>query len=182
MRLLHRILMALVMLPTVWLAACVTMSADECHVADWGVVGLRDGQGGAPLSLLDDRTKDCAKAGVQVGAVQYLQGREVGLQAYCQIGNAVRQGLSGRGYEGVCAPAIDGEFRRRWRMGMEVYRARSDLAAQDARRRSLELYLRDAQHDDERARIRNELRDLDWRMQGARDHLRNAEWALESLR
>jgi hypothetical protein len=173
---------AAVALSALWLAGCATMSADQCRVADWGVVGLRDGQGGAPLSLLDDRTKDCAKAGVQVGSVQYLQGREVGLQAYCQIGNAVRQGLSGHGYEGVCPVAIDGEFRRRWQMGMNVYHARSDLAAQESRRRSLELYLRDAQHDDERFRIRNELRDLDWRMQSARDYLRNAEWALERLR
>ena len=36
------------------LAACATMSPQECRVANWNDVGLRDGLDGRPLSLLGE--------------------------------------------------------------------------------------------------------------------------------
>ncbi len=162
-------------------AACSTMSPEQCKVADWGVVGLRDGQVGAPLGLLDTRSKDCAKVGVQVLAQPYLQGREVGLQSYCQLGNAAREGLAGHDYAHVCPLPMDAEFQRRWQVGLNVFGARQNLSLLERRRRNLEWRLRDATSDDERFRIRNELFELDMRFRFARDTLRDALDALNAL-
>lgn len=164
------------------LPACTTMTPNECKTANWYDVGLRDGLAGEPLSELNARTKSCAEAGVQANATQYLQGRNQGLLSYCRMDNAVRLGLDGKSYQGVCAPAIDGEFRRRYNLGHEVYSARSALRSQDSRRRSLEEKLRETGSDEERRRLREELSDLDRSQRRARDRLRDAEWALDRLR
>jgi len=164
------------------LQACTTMSADECRTANWRDVGLRDGLAGEPLTMLDSRTKACAEAGVTTNAPLYLQGRNQGLPDYCRLDNAARLGLQGKTYHGVCAAGIDGEFRRRHAMGLEVYRARAALRSMDQRRRTLEDRLGDAKTDEERRRWREELRDLDYDQRRARDRVRDAEWTLDRLR
>ena len=164
------------------LQACSTMSANECRQANWHDVGLRDGMVGAPLTQLDRRTKDCADVGVTVQVPLYLGGRNEGLPSYCRLDNAVRLGLEGKTYHGVCAAGIDAEFRRRHGTGMDVYRARADLRNLDQRRRYLEDRLVDARTDEERRHTREDLRDLDYAMRRARDHVREAEWALDQLR
>ncbi|MCJ0762209.1 DUF2799 domain-containing protein [Variovorax terrae] len=164
------------------LSACTTMSPSECKLANWYDVGLRDGLAGEPLSQLDSRTKDCAEAGVPVNTVPYLQGRDQGLQSFCQLDNAVKLGLDGRSYNGVCPAFIDGEFRRRRDLGYEVYSARGQLRSLESRRRELEKKLRDAANDDDRRKAREELSDLDQRFRRARDRQRDAEWALDRLR
>lgn len=163
------------------LQACGTMSADECRTANWRDVGLRDGLAGEPLSLLDRRTKACAEAGVTANAPLYLLGRNQGLPEYCRLDNAARLGLQGKTYHGVCAAGIDGEFRRRHAMGLEVYRARADLRNMDQRRRTLQDRLADAKTDEERRRWREELRDLDYDQRRARDRVRDAERYLDRL-
>lgn len=158
------------------------MSPNECRSADWRGVGLRDGLAGEPLSMLDRRTKDCAEAGVAVNTPLYLDGRNQGLPQYCQLDNAARLGLDGKTYNGVCAPGIDGEFRRRHAVGYEVNQSRNALRDLDRRRRDLEDKLSKAKNDDERKRAREDLRDLDFSLRRARDRVRDAEWAYDRLR
>lgn len=164
------------------LASCATMEPSECKVAQWRDVGLRDGLAGQPLSHMDARTKDCAKAGVALNVPLYLEGRNAGLPQYCRLDNAARVGLAGQSYHGVCAPGLDAEFRRRFNLGREVYRMRSELRSLDQRRQTLEDRLADARGDEERRRLREDLRDLDYSTRHARDRLRDAERALDRLR
>jgi len=165
-----------------FLGGCTTMTPNECRSADWGGVGLRDGLSGEPLSVLDARVKDCAEAGVRVGTTQYLQGRTVGLQTYCELPNAVRLGLDGKPYRGVCPAVVDPEFRRRHALGSEVHNARSNLQTLEGQRRNLEKKLDEAATDDERRKARDELAFLDRNLRRGRDRLRDAEWALDRLR
>lgn len=164
------------------LSACAPMTPQECKTANWFDVGLRDGREGEPMSMLDDRTKACAEAGVQANTQQYLAGRNQGLPDYCRLDNAARVGLAGKTYHGVCASGIDGEFRRRHSAGYEVYQSRNELNNLESRRRTLEKRLSDAKTDAERRRARDELNDLDYRLRRARDRLRDAEWALDRMR
>ena len=108
------------------LASCSTMSPKECQIADWREIGLTDGLAGRALSYFDDRRSDCAEAKIRADTTAYLQGREQGLKSYCQLGNAAQLGLRGEPYAGVCPPAIDQEFRRRYRVGLDVYRIASE--------------------------------------------------------
>lgn len=174
--------MGCVVLLVAGLAGCASMTPEECKVARWGEVGLRDGLAGAPLSRLNDIVKDCAEAKVAVNTPAYLQGRDQGLVSYCRIENASQIGLNGGSYGGVCPAAIDGEFRRRFGLGREVYDARAQVRSLDSRRVDLESRLRSATTDEARKRIRDELSDLDRTMRRARDRVRDAEWALDRWR
>jgi Protein of unknown function (DUF2799) len=164
------------------LSGCATMSVEECKVAKWGEVGLRDGLAGEPLSKLNSLSKDCADAKVAVDTPAYLQGRDQGLVTYCRLDNATRLGLAGKSYYGACPAPVDTEFRRRFDLGREVYDAREQVRSQDNRRQDLERRLRDAKNDDERKRIRDDLSNLDYSQRRARDRARDAEWALDRLR
>lgn len=166
----------------VLLSGCATMTSEECKVARWGEVGLRDGLAGEPLSKLNDISKDCAEAKVSVDTPAYLQGRDQGLLTYCRIDNAVRLGLDGKAYQGVCPVGIDGEFRRRYAVGHEVYDARAQVRSLDSRRTDLERRLRDSKNDDDKRRVRNELSDNDYALRRARDRARDAEATLDRLR
>ena len=164
------------------LSACTTMSVEECKVARWGEVGLRDGLAGQPLSKLNDLAKDCAEAKVTVDTNAYLQGRDQGLVTYCRPDNAVKLGLEGKSYQGACPASIDGDFRRRFGVGREVYDSREQVRSLDGRRMTLERQLRDAQKDDDRRRVRNDLSDLDYSLRRARDRVRDAVYSLSRMR
>jgi hypothetical protein len=186
------------------LSGCETMSKSECMTANWSDVGLRDGLRGEEMSVLDDRVRDCAKAGVTVDTPRYLAGRAHGLQDFCRLEKAAPLGLSGTAYAGVCPPQVDVEFRRRHQAGYDVYLMRNRVNELGNRSERLQQRLRDADRDedkqlkaadkdddrkrirrefDERRRnLRNELRDVDRDTQRARDNLRNAEYVLDTLR
>jgi len=197
-----RIISALALALT--LASCATMSPEECRVANWTDVGLRDGLEGKTLGLLNERVNDCAEAGVRVDGNAYLKGRDTGLKSYCRLENAAPLGLNGGSYEGVCPAQIDGEFRRRYQLGYNVYAAHAEAARIDNRQQWLEQRLRQLDRDedkrlrdankeddrrrirrdidDERHRVRDELRDLDRAQYRAREAVRYAEWMLSQLR
>lgn len=164
------------------LGGCATMSVEECKVARWGEVGLRDGLSGQPLSKLNDLSQSCAEAKVAVDTPAYLQGRDQGLITYCRLDNATRLGLNGQSYYGACPASIDGEFRRRFNVGHDVYSSRQQLQSLESRRSGLEKKLRDAANDADRKKARDELSDLDYRTRRARDQARDAEWAMDRLR
>lgn len=186
------------------LAACATMSPQQCRLANWSDVGLRDGLDGKAIALLATRADDCAESGVTIDSAAYLKGRENGLRSYCRLENAVPLGLNGGNYENVCPPQIDAEFRRRFQLGHNVLVARAEFGRLDQRIQAHEQRLRQLDRDedrrlhdadkeddrrrirreidDERRHVRDELRDLDHRQRRVRDNLRDAEWALGGLR
>ena len=195
---------SLVLILATLVSACATMSPEECKVANWKDVGLRDGLAGSSLSLLDSRTKDCAEAKVALDAKSYLSGRDLGLKTFCRMENAVPLGLNGGSYEGVCPPWIDGEFRARFQLGRAVFDKRAEVGYLDDRIAAAERRLRNSDHDegkrlrdtekederkrirrefdDQRHRLREEIRDLDRQQQRARYDLRQAEQTLGTLR
>ena len=177
-----RIFLYLVVALTVLLGGCATMTADECKVANWSDIGLRDGVEGAALSRLDARVKDCAEAQVGVDTARYLQGRDRGLLQYCRIENAVPLGLNGKSYDGVCPAPIDSEFRRRFRLGRDVHDTRVAVRNLEGSIGNAEDRLRTAPNDEDRRRAREALRDLDSDIRRARDRQRDAERALDRLR
>lgn len=199
-----RLVKASVVLALGWaVCGCAVMSPKECEMANWRNIGLGDGLAGKSLDMLNERTSACAEAGFSADATAYLRGRDQGLLSYCQMDNAVRTGLRGDRYEGVCPPGVDAEFRRRNQMAFEVHRLREEVAQLDRRSEELESRLRRHEHehekkwketskDDERKRlreeleeeqrrVRRELRDIDRNLRRNRDQLRDAEWLLDRL-
>jgi hypothetical protein len=177
-----RLLLILPLVALGLLAGCATMTPQECKGADWRAIGLRDGQAGETMDMMDRRNKDCAEAGVAVNTPIYVEGRNQGLAQYCQLGKAAQLGLDGHSYHGVCSPAIDNEFRRRHAVGWELNQARTALRNVDSRQRDLEQKLSKAAEEKDKQRLRDEIRDLDREVRRARERVRMAEVDFDRFR
>ena len=84
------------------LGGCASLSESECADADWEQIGYRDGAGGASGQRIAAHAKACAEYGVTVDQDTWRAGYDRGIDSYCTPANAVRDGLSGAMYSGVC--------------------------------------------------------------------------------
>ena len=162
------------------LSGCATLNRDECMTGDWYHLGTRDGSAGYPMSRLNEHRSACAEFGVYPDEAQYVAGRNAGLAAYCQPANAVRQGLAGNGYSGVCPLPMHYQFAELNRIAYAVHDAHERLESLERRQDGLEHQLHDKKlPDDKRRHLREELRDLDHDIDRARDELRWREFDLD---
>jgi hypothetical protein len=97
------------------------MSKNECLTVDWRTVGYEDGVAGYPGDRIAQHRKDCAKYGVSTDLALYQQGREQGLQEYCQPTNGYRVGARGWGYAGVCPAKLEPAFIAAFDAGHQLY-------------------------------------------------------------
>ncbi|CAN5375852.1 hypothetical protein BH11PSE11_BH11PSE11_32300 [soil metagenome] len=124
------------------LGGCATMSADECRNANWYEVGLKDGAHGKAVERLAQHREACADVKIKPDERPYLQGRQVGLRSYCTHDNAVREGLAGNYYEGVCEGPASAVFLRNYQAARAVHDARSRISSLDSSASSKEAELR----------------------------------------
>jgi cell division protein FtsB len=119
------------------LAGCATgMGKDQCAAADWHTIGYEDGLRGAPADRIGTHRVACAKHGVTPDLATYLQGRERGLQQYCQPKNGFRVGLNGGGYADVCPGPSETAFVDGYRWGRQIHDARAALRQTQSQLRS----------------------------------------------
>lgn len=118
------------------LAACATISEDECRTMDWRTVGYEDGAAGHGPERLTWRRQACAKHGVSPDLDAYLQGRAQGLQEFCVPANGFRVGAAGHSYSGACPPETADGFldayeagRQLWRLESRVIETRDGITA-----------------------------------------------------
>lgn len=149
---------------TVALAAgCASMSESQCRVADWGRIGLADGARGAREGLLADYTHDCGKAGVVPDATAYRTGWDTGIARFCTAANGWREGTLGHvGKDAACLgqPGY-GAFSRNFDAGMQVYRTNAQMEQNTRESYRLQKRLEASASDDEKRRLRDELREID---------------------
>lgn len=103
------------------LQGCASMSRNECMTADWYTIGYESGIRGQRESQVSEHRKACAEHGVTPNLARYLEGREAGMQKFCEPGNGYRLGRAGTGYAGVCPSRVEGDFLRSYRAGRELY-------------------------------------------------------------
>jgi hypothetical protein len=146
------------------LTGCATLSQEECQHGDWHSIGIVDGQAGEPASRFDEHTSACSEYGIKVDKRQYFNGRTQGLIDYCQIDNAFNTGIQGHQYQHVCPSSIDAVFDRYNGAAYEVYQTRKEIQSVEYQIQSKEneLQKKDLSNDN-RHRIRSEIRDLDYR-------------------
>jgi hypothetical protein len=144
------------------LNACSTLSEKECHTSDWHQLGIQDGCSGLVERRLDDYAKSCKEYGILPDIDQYMTGRTIGLKQYCIPSNAFRTGLKGEEYQGVCPADIDMFFQINNTVALNVYKARQRIKDLDIRLEHLEHELEEKdKSENERMRLRKEIRDLD---------------------
>ncbi len=164
------------------LAGCEAMTPAECATADWGRRGFDDGsKGQADRSA--DYYESCSKSGQRVEVAIYRAGRDQGLIAYCQLDNAINEGLAGRSYGGVCPPQLDSNFRIFHQEGYAVQDLRKTVERLQREQRAMDAELRDSKTSDaRRAELRELLSRSDRRIADARDALQAAQRHLDRLR
>lgn len=164
------------------LAGCESLSPAECATADWRQLGVQDGSRGQG-DRAADYYESCAKAGIAVNVTAYREGRNQGLMQYCQPANALREGLAGHSYEGVCPAPMDQSFRNIHGIAWREQDARKTLARLQREQDQMQLELRDSKTKEDRKRLlRDQLSRSDRRLEDARNTLRDASHQLDRLR
>jgi len=162
--------------------SCATLSREDCMQGAWFELGLRDGRLGKTFTRLGQHQKACLEYGIRLDNNQYNAGREQGLQDYCQLDNAIEMGLQGHRYQSVCPSEIHATFLRYNRAAYEVYRCQEDLENLDDELIDKEnSLLSNKLTDDNRSKIRVDIRDLDRERQKIRDDLYSRERRLDYL-
>ncbi len=110
------------------LSGCATMSGDECLTSDWAAIGYEDGARGYTSDRLSQHRKACAKHGVTVDFAAYRDGREQGLEEYCQPGRGFDIGVNGGRYNGVCSVDLEADFLDAYNAGYHLYSLRSNVS------------------------------------------------------
>lgn len=171
-------ILPLVPLLVIALGGCASLSESECADADWEQIGYRDGAGGASGQRIAAHAKACAEYGVSVDQDTWRAGYDRGIDSYCTPANAVREGLSGAMYSGVCPGETGVMFESYYRAGREVQEQRQRIDAIENRRRTLMDALDNADDENTRRTLLNELRYLDATLRSEFDRLRYLEYRL----
>lgn len=114
------------------LASCATLSEAECEAGDWRAIGISDGANGYPPSYIDNHIEACSEYGVAVDRQLYLQGREQGLERYCTLETAERDGRRGRRNYGTCEGEMAVSFLLVHRAARSVSEAEAKIDSVDA--------------------------------------------------
>ena len=122
------------------LAACNTLSKDECVAADWFVIGEADGTNGYDVTKRFGRHVDsCAKASIVPDQTLWSQGYQKGLRTYCTPASGVAVGEAGKQYANVCPLDKAPRFLKAYEIGKRVYDLRRNL---ESKKNSISFYQR----------------------------------------
>lgn len=116
------------LLSSIILAGCASLSEDECQVADWRTIGYEDGSKGELKSRIGAHREACAKYAVQVDFDEYNQGHDQGVITYCTANRGFNIGKSGRSYNGVCPANIEADFLSGFNQGRDIYLLRKKIS------------------------------------------------------
>ncbi|KAA0891003.1 DUF2799 domain-containing protein [Pusillimonas sp. ANT_WB101] len=151
------------------MAGCASMSEKDCLTANWQDQGYRDGRDGLPLSRIEDHREACGKVGIVPDARQYQTGRAIGIREYCTPDRALEEGRQGRPYRNACPANLERQFLQFHQAGKRIYDAEQYVDSLNSQSRQLQQQLDKEKSTSKRKQLRNELRDLDRRLQRARD-------------
>lgn len=118
---------------SLFIASCATMSEEECLAADWLVVGEADGAAGySPQSRFAEYVSDCSKIGVTPDQTLWNQGYQKGLTRFCTPMNGLNRGQRGAGYTNICSSTTAAGFYRGYELGKRAYDLRRQIKAAES--------------------------------------------------
>lgn len=114
------------------LQSCQTLSKDECAVADWQDLGIKDGRAGHPTSRLEKHTKACLKADIAPDRAAYFAGHNIGIAEFCTPQNGLSFGLRGGYYANSCPANLEPAFINNYRAAFNLKQANDRVARAEA--------------------------------------------------
>jgi len=99
----------LITAPLMVLAACASLTREQCVNADWTSIGYQDGANGRLESYVNAHNDACSEFGIAPDINAWLRGRAQGLTQYCTRDNAYRIGRNSAGeLNPVCTNDVNG--------------------------------------------------------------------------
>jgi hypothetical protein len=127
---------ALAVLCLFLLAACASLTEEECRAGDWYRIGVSDGAEGRGADHIEAHRRACAGVGVSPDAEAWLRGRERGLRLYCTPAKAYEVAREGRPLRPGCTAAEVERLqpgydwgREYWRLELRIQDLRSEIRA-----------------------------------------------------
>lgn len=108
-------------LPLLFLAACASLSEDECRAGNWFGIGKEDGSNGRLLSFIDTHAEACAEYGIAPDRRAWARGRAEGLTFYCTSDRAFNEGRRGRTLAPVCGGFDLARLERANEKGLQLH-------------------------------------------------------------
>lgn len=126
-----------VLLFTLILSGCQTLSKEECVAADWRVIGEQDGAAGhPPQQRFGDHAKSCEKAGVVPNQSLWNEGYQVGLKRFCTPLSGLAHGQKGGTYANTCPAEQASGFLSGYSVGKRQYDKKGEISSLQSRIRS----------------------------------------------
>ena len=122
-----RALNLFLLVTTILLGGCASMSAEECASGNWTAIGYEDGSRGYTSEQFGKHRKACAKHDITADFAAYQEGRKQGLVEFCQPSRGFNLGANGGHYQGVCAVDLEADFLDAYRAGQQLYSLRSSV-------------------------------------------------------
>ena len=110
------------------LAACATLSEDQCRAGDWRAIGLNDGSNGRDSDFILQHAKACNKIGIAPVRADWEAGRQEGLTLYCRPRRAYEEGAKGRSLKSVCPIENLARLERANARGLSWHRIGRDIS------------------------------------------------------
>lgn len=114
------------------LQSCQTLSKEECAVADWQDLGIKDGRAGYPTSRLERHTKACLKADIAPDRAAYFTGHSTGITEFCTPQNGLSFGLRGGYYANSCPANLEPGFIKNYRVAFNLKQANDRVRSTEA--------------------------------------------------
>lgn len=111
---------AWILLASVMLGGCASLSKEECRIADWGIIGFEDGSAGKSVATIGRHRQACAKVDVTPNLEEYERGHNKGLQHFCTQANGYSLGERGLNHNGVCSEHVETGFLQAFEQGKAV--------------------------------------------------------------
>ena len=123
--------------PLLLLAACATLSENECRAGNWHAIGIEDGANGRSEDFILQHAKACNEYGIRPNKTEWLKGRAEGLPLYCTPSNAFREGRRGQHLSPVCPEVSQASLLRANERGLHVNRIEQEIREIENRIRSI---------------------------------------------
>lgn len=117
----------LLCLPFLALAACASLSEDECRAGNWYGIGKEDGANGRQSSFVEQHSKACADFGIAPDRKAWARGRADGLPLYCTPRRAFEEGRRGKHLSPVCPASQLAELERANDKGLRLNRIELEI-------------------------------------------------------